>query len=136
MVLEGTEASQADIINSINILNNKKYNLNAIDNSQTVYSKIEYREIEHNKLKNINTIINTIYYCFIILLFMLLYTNNDLHISERYIFYIFIIALPYIYPWIFMFIVKIKNVIAPTINNTGPKNAFIDVNNSKYIYDI
>jgi hypothetical protein len=106
MVLEGTEASQADIMNSINILNNKKYNLNGIDNSQTTYSKIEYRELEHNKLSSINKIINIIYYCFIILLFMLLYTNNDLHISDRYIFYIFLITLPYIYPWIFMFIVK------------------------------
>jgi hypothetical protein len=115
---------------------NKQYNLPLTDNSQTNFRKSEYRSEEHDKLKSINRTINIIYYSCIILLFMLLFTDNNLYFKERFIFYIFLIFLPYLYPWIFMYTIKLKNVIMPTITYTGPKNAFIDINKGEYLYNI
>ena len=114
----------------------KQYNVPLTDNSQTNFRKTEYRSEEHDKLKSINRTINIIYYSCIILLFMLLFTDNNLYLKERFIFYIFLIILPYLYPWIFMYTIKLKNVIMPTITYTGPKNAFIDINNAEYPYNI
>jgi len=114
----------------------KQYNVPLTDDSQTNFRKTEYRSEEHDKLKSINRTINIIYYSCIILLFMLLFTDNNLYLKERFIFYIFLIILPYLYPWIFMYTIKLKNVIMPTITYTGPKNAFIDINNAEYPYNI
>ena len=115
---------------------NKQYNLPLTDDSQTNFRKTEYRSDDHNKLKSINRTINIIYYSCIILLFMLLFTDNNLYLKDRFIFYIFLIILPYLYPWIFMYTIKLKNVIMPTITYTGPKNAFIDINNAEYQFNI
>jgi hypothetical protein len=107
-----------------------------INNAQTTYEKVEYRDKEHDKLKNINRIINIIYYCGVVLLLMLLYTENNLYPSERYPLYIFLFLLPYLYPWIYKLIGKIWGMIYPTIEYTGPKNAFIDNPNKPNSYDI
>lgn len=115
---------------------NKQYNDPLINNSQTNFRKTEYRSEEHNKLKSINSTINTIYYACIILLFMLLYTDNNLYLKERFIFYLFLVLLPYLYPWIFMYSNKLKNLIMPNISYTGPKNAFNDVGEELYPYNI
>ena len=115
---------------------NKQYNLPLTDDSQTNFRKTEYRSDEHNKLKSINRTINIIYYSCIILLFMLLFTDNNLYLKDRFIFYIFLIILPYLYPWIFMYTIKLKSLIMPSITYTGPKNAFIDINNAEYQFNI
>ena len=115
---------------------NKQYNDPLTNNSQTNFRKTEYRSQEHDKLKGINRTINTIYYACIILLFMLLYTDNNLYLTERFIFYVFLVLLPYLYPWIFMYSNKLKKLITPSISYTGPKNAFNDVGEELYAYNI
>jgi hypothetical protein len=97
-----------------------------INNAQTTYQKVTYRDEEHDKLKNINRIINIVYYCGIAVLLLLLFTANNLYPTERYPLYIFLILLPYLYPWIYRFAGILWGFIYPTINYTGPKNAFID----------
>lgn len=104
----------------------KKYFYTPIDESDTNFRKVEYRTEEHEKLRLVNRIINIVYYACIILLFMLLYTNDTLYLKDRYILYIFLLILPYLYPWIWMLGNKLKNLIMPDISYTGPKNAFID----------
>jgi hypothetical protein len=107
-----------------------------INNAQTTYEKVEYRDEEHHKLKSINRIINIIYYCGVVLLLLLLYTENNLLIGERYPLYIFLILLPYLYPWIYKFTGKLWGFIVPSFDYTGPKNAFIDKTPKENTYDI
>ena len=104
----------------------KKYFYTPIDESDTNFRKVEYRTKEHEKLRLVNRIINIVYYACIILLFMLLYTNDTLYLKDRFVLYIFLLILPYLYPWIWMLGNKLKNLIMPDISYTGPKNAFID----------
>ena len=69
-------------------------------------------------------------------LLLLLYTENNLLISERYPLYIFLILLPYLYPWIYKFTGKIWGLLVSSIDYTGPKNAFIDKTPIQNTYDI
>jgi hypothetical protein len=120
-------ATRDDIQKMIQMHEYKKNNsFNILDDSDTNFRKVEYRTEEHDKLRMVNRIINMIYYAFIILLFMLLYTNDTLYLKDRYILYIFLLILPYLYPWIWILGNKLKNLIMPDISYTGPKNAFID----------
>jgi hypothetical protein len=120
-------ATHDDIKKMIRINEYKKnYVYTPIDESDTNFRKVEYRTEEHEKLRLVNRIINIVYYACIILLFMLLYTNDTLYLKDRYILYIFLLILPYLYPWIWMLGNKLKNLIMPDISYTGPKNAFID----------
>jgi hypothetical protein len=107
-----------------------------INNAQTTYEKVEYRDEEHDKLKTTNRIINIVYYCGVVLLLLLLYTENNLFPDERYPLYIFLILLPYLYPWIYKFAAKIWGFIYPVFDYTGPKNAFIDTMPKENTYDI
>jgi hypothetical protein len=104
----------------------KKYFYTPIDESDTNFRKVEYRTEEHEKLRLVNRIINIVYYACLILLFMLLFTNDTLYLKDRFVLYIFLLLLPYLYPWIWLLGNKLKNLIMPDINYTGPKNAFID----------
>jgi len=120
-------ATRDDVRNYLELIEyKKKYGYYPNDDSQTNFRKVEYRIVEHDQLKIINQIINLVYYSCVILLFMLLYTNDTLYLNDRYIFYIFLLILPYLYPWLWFFLNKLKNLIMPDISYTGPKNAFID----------
>jgi len=125
-----------DIQNYIQLIEyKKKYGYYPTDNSNTNFRKTEYRSEEHEKLKLINRVINIIYYAFLILLFMLLYTNNTLNLKERYPLYIFLLIFPYLYPWLWMLFNKLLNLIMPS-EYTGPKNAFIDKSKEKQLLNI
>jgi hypothetical protein len=124
------------LIGTGNEMSNLLTNYLPINNAQTTYEKVEYRDEEHHKLKSINRIINIIYYCGVVVLLLLLYTENNLLINERYPLYIFLILLPHLYPWIYKFTGKLWGFIYPVFDYTGPKNAFIDINPIKNTYDI
>jgi len=96
------------------------------DAYNTIVRKIDYREIEHNKLKQINTTINIVYYILVLLLFILLYADNNLLLTDRFLFYILLLLIPYIYPWVFSFFKKIWNEMFPEFSTQGPKNAFLN----------
>lgn len=105
-------------------------------NADTTYAKIEYRDVEFANLKNTNIIINIVYYIGVIILFVLLFTSNNVFLKERFIFYILLILLPLLYPWIYLYISKIWQYIFPTTLFSGPKNAFIDQSTQPNVYDI
>ena len=96
------------------------------DVHNTIVRKIDYREIEYNKLKSINSTINIVYYILLILLLVLLYSENNLLLKERFLFYMFLILLPYLYPWIYILTKKIWTSLFPEILTEGPKNAFLN----------
>ena len=101
-------------------------NTSGIDDYTTTVRKIDYRDIEYNKLKSINTTINIIYYTAVGALFILLYSENNLLIKERFLFYILLLLIPFLYPWIYIFIQKMWKTLFPDVSTNGPKNAFLN----------
>ena len=69
----------------------------------------------------------TIIYFFILLLYLYLIINNELHISRSWFIYIIIIIFPiYIDPFLFYYIKKLFNFLSINMELHGPKNAFIN----------
>ena len=126
-----------DIQNSIKILEYKnKYGFYPKKTDVTTSSKVEYRSVEHNKLKSTSRIINVIYYSFLLLLFMLLFSSNKLLLENRWYIYLLLILLPYLYPWIFMALVRLKLLIFPNKDEKGPYVPFQDNSDYHLQYDI
>jgi hypothetical protein len=137
MVVVDTNDSQTKVVNTIEFIQNPLVQSGTkmtdllkdylpLNNAQTTYEKVVYRDEQHNKLKSINRIINIVYYCGVVVLLLLLFTSNNLFPRERYPLYIFLILLPYLYPWIYKLAGGVWGFIFPVINYTGPKNAFMD----------
>jgi hypothetical protein len=121
--------TSSDIKNAVMIMEYKnKYGFYPKNNSYENKTKTEYRTVEHIKLKTISNIINIIYYSFLIILFMLLFSSNNVFIEDRWYIYLFLIILPYVYPWIFIGLIKLKNMIFVNDDNK-PIGAFIDTGN-------
>jgi hypothetical protein len=102
------------------------------DDYTTIVRKIDYRDIEYNKLKKINSTINIVYYICVGVLFILLYSENNLLLKDRFLFYIFLLLIPYLYPWAVILLKKIWNTLIPTVLTQGPKNAFLNNINTNY----
>jgi len=105
----------------------KKYGFYPVDKSEINITQSEYKLLQHQQLKYINFFINIVYYSLLILLFLLLFSSNNLYLKERAILYIFLIILPFLYPWIFMGLMQIKNMLFSN-KPLGPSNAFVDIN--------
>lgn len=121
----------SDVENSLKILEYKnKFGFYPQKIDETNKTKTEYRSVEHDKLKTISKIINIIYYSFLVLLFMLLFSSNNLLLQDRWFIYLILISLPYLYPWIFMGFVALKLSIFPNKDEKGPYVPFQD--NSGY----
>jgi len=108
-----------------------------ISNADATYQTIQYRNGDFDNLKKTNNTINIVYYVGVIFLFVLLFTSNNVFLSNRFIFYIFLILLPFLYPWIYLYTIKIWKYFFPVKYYSGPKNAFIDeaTNQSNVYYN-
>ena len=102
------------------------------DDYTTIVRKIDYRDIEYNKLKKINSTINIVYYICVGVLFILLYSENNLLLKDRFLFYIFLLLIPYLYPWGYILLKKLWNTLIPNDLTQGPKNAFLNNINTNY----
>lgn len=99
--------------------------------SNTIYREIEYRNKEYERLYKINYYLNVFYYSGFVLLMMILIATKNLFIRERFVVYIFLGILPFLYPWAFRLLRKLYNYFNPLSQYSGPKNAFIDTNISQ-----
>ena len=106
------------------------------DDYNTLTRKINYREIEYEKLKRNNSIINYIYYILVFLLLLLLYSEDNLFLKDRFLFYLFLVLLPYLYPWVYSFLGNLWSTTFPNNFIQGPKNAFINNIDTNLPYDI
>ena len=95
--------------------------------SDTTYRKIEYRGTEHDFLMTINTFINIIYYVLLFVMVILLASSNRLLIKERFLVYLLLLLLPFLYPYIYSFCKKIFNSLFISKPIHGPKNAFVEL---------
>jgi chromosome segregation ATPase len=97
--------------------------------SDVIYEKIEYRDIEHEKLYNTNKLIDILFYCFYFsfILIMICIGNTQ---REHFLIYLFVGLIPYIYPFVFKFLLYLFKYLSTKVH--GPKNAFVDINNTLY----
>ena len=96
-------------------------------NASTTYRKIEYRDKEHELLMTINSFINIIYYVLLFFMVILLASSGQLLIKERFLIYLLLLVLPFLYPFVFDFFKKIFVSLFVSKQLHGPKNAFVEM---------
>ena len=105
-----------------------------ITSSSLITEKINYREIEHEKLKKINKLLDIIFYIFFFTFLIIIIVGGNFIFKERFLIYLIIILFTFLYPFIFKFMKSVYNNIF--VKNYGPKGAFIDILPSYDAYNI
>lgn len=103
----------------------KKQNIS----SDVIYEKIEYRDIEHEKLYNTNKIIDVLFYCFYFSFILIIICIGNTK-REYFLIYLFVGLIPFIYPFMFKFLLYLIKYLSTKVH--GPKNAFVDINNTLF----
>lgn len=107
-------------------LNNQKLSPNVI------YDKINHRTIEHEYLYNRNKIFDILFYCFYFSFLLIMISTQNIK-REHFLIYLFVGLIPFIYPFLFKWVLYLIRYLS---NDThGPKNAFIDINNTLIAYN-
>ena len=93
--------------------------------------KIEYREVEHQKLVTLSKTLDVLFYCIFIAFFIIIIITGNFKFKEHFLLYLFIILLPFIFPYFY----KMCKYFYSLTNNFsyGPKNAFIDNSNDPFL---
>ena len=100
--------------------------------SDVIYEKIEYRDTEHEKLNSTNKVFDIIFYCFYFSFLLIMICTENIK-REHFLIYLFFGLIPFIYPFIFKFVLYLINYTSTDPH--GPKNAFVDVNNTIIAYN-
>jgi len=122
--------------NLLNITNNIDSSLNNLfrylnkgNISDVIYEKIEYRDIEHEKLYNRNKILDVLFYSFYFAFILIMICTGNIK-REYFLIYLFIGLIPFIYPFIFKLLSYLMKYLSSKVH--GPKNAFVDINNTLF----
>jgi len=97
-----------------------------LQNADTTFKKIEYRDESHQFISKINNLLTKIYFCILFVMFVLLAMSKRLFLKERAVTYIFLIVLPFIFPYLFEMLKKVYKYYFPGSPSYGPKNAFLE----------
>lgn len=116
---------------SLNLLFNYLKRQNVDPN--IIYEKINYREKEHEKLYKINNTLNILFYCFYVAFLIIIVCTGNTQ-REQFLIYLFVGLIPVVYPYIFKLATYIVNSVSS--DSHGPKNAFININNTVFGYNI
>lgn len=104
--------------------------LNKQNIPSTVYNeKIMYRDIEHEKLYNTNKILDLLFYCFYFSFIVIIICIGNIN-REKFLIYLFVALIPFTYPFLYKFILYLIHYLSN--DRHGPKNAFVDINNTIY----
>jgi hypothetical protein len=98
----------------------------------TVYEKIMYRDIEHEKLYNKNKVLDILFYCFYFSFLLIMICTQNIQ-REYFLIYLFVGLIPFIYPFVFKYVLYLIRYLSN--DNHGPKNAFVDINNTLIAYN-
>lgn len=101
--------------------------LSPIQNPETTYRKIEYRNEAHEWLSTINGWLTILYFVILFVMLAVLASSNKLLLYERFKLYIFLIVLPFAFPYLFEFLKYLYEYLFPNTPNHGPKNAFLEI---------
>jgi len=99
---------------------------NTIQNPETTYKKIEYRNEAHELLSTINHWMTVFYFVILIVMLALLAASSKLLLKERFILYLFLLVLPFVFPYLFQLLKYLYGYIFPDSSSHGPKDAFLD----------
>jgi len=102
-------------------------------NPNVLYEKVNYRNIEHQKLSNINKALDILFYSIFFSFILIMICTSNIK-REDFLIYLLIGLIPVIYPFLFKFGKILIAYISPVLY--GPKNAFVDIHNTVYEYDI
>ena len=102
-------------------------------NPDVLYEKVNYREIEHEKIFNINNALDILYYSFYFSFLLIMICMGNVK-REHFLIYLFVGLIPIIYPFLFKFGKIFIEYLSPPLH--GPKNAFVDSHNTIYAYNI
>ena len=95
-------------------------------NADTVFKKIEYRVESHEFLSRINKYLTIFYFFVLFVMLIMLTVSQRLFLKERFVLYLFLIVLPFIFPFLFDLLKKIYKYFFPGTSDFGPKNAFLE----------
>jgi chromosome segregation ATPase len=114
-------------------LNTLFYHLNKDKKPSKVYfEQIKHRDTEHEILYNINKVIDILFYCFYFSFILIIICTQNMK-REYFLIYLFVGLIPFIYPFLFKWLINLINYLFK--DNSGPKNAFVDINNTVYEYN-
>jgi len=97
-----------------------------LQNADTTFKKIEYRDESHEMLSSTNKIITIVYFCVLAAMFLFLAISHKLFLRERAIVYLFLIVLPFLFPFLFDMLKKLYYAVVPANPSYGPRNAFLE----------
>jgi len=100
--------------------------------SNIFHDKISNRDIDHEKLNNSNKAFDVIFYCFYFAFILIMICTQNIK-REHFLIYLFVGLIPFIYPFLFKLIVYLIKYLYNDIH--GPKNAFVDINNTLIAYN-
>ena len=100
--------------------------------SKVYFEQIKHRDTEHEILYNINKVIDILFYCFYFSFILIIICTQNMK-REYFLIYLFVGLIPFIYPFLFKWLINLINYLFK--DNSGPKNAFVDINNTVYEYN-
>lgn len=98
-----------------------------IENPDTTFRKIEYRNEAHEWLSTLNLWMTILYFILLLLMIILLAVSNKLFLRDRFMLYVFLVVLPFAFPYLFKFLVFLYEYMFPDSPSRGPKSAFVDI---------
>ena len=132
---------EEELNSNINVLLNFERGANSVGNymnknnpvikNDLISEKIEYRELEHQKLVNLNKTIDLLFYCILVAVFIVMVITNNFKFKEHFLIYLFVFLIPFLFPYLYKMCKYFYNSLQT--NSSGPKNAFIDNNNDPFI---
>lgn len=101
--------------------------LNPVQNPDTTYRKIEYRNEAHELLSTINLWLTILYFVILVVMLGLLSAANKLLLRERFLLYLFLVVLPFVFPYLFELVKYLYEYLFPNTPHHGPKDAFLEI---------
>jgi len=95
-------------------------------NPDTTFKKIEYRSEAQESLSNMNRLLTIFYFSLLGVMFLFLLATQRLYLKERFVLYLVLIVLPFVFPHLFDLLKKLHLYLFPTSPTHGPKNAFLE----------
>jgi hypothetical protein len=109
---------------------------NPIERPDTTFKKIEYRSEAHEWLTTINLWMTILYFVLLALMIGLLVVSDKLFLRDRFMLYLFLVVLPFAFPYFFDLLKMLYFYIVPPEPSHGPKSSFVEITPDIVSFDI
>ena len=100
--------------------------------ADVIHEKIDQRDKQHESLYNNNKAFDILFYCFYFSFLLIMICTESVR-REHFLIYIMVGLIPFIYPFVFKLILYLIRYLSNSPH--GPKNAFVDINNTFIAYN-